>query len=214
MAHFAGLVAAEVHPSPVPYANYVTSTTHKTLRGPRGGFILCPESSAKKINSKIFPGIQGGPLEHVIGAKAIAFHEALQPEFKNYGKQVIQNAQALGESLATRGFQLVTGGTDNHLILLDLSDRNITGQEAERLLDRAGITVNKNTVPNEKRSPFVTSGIRLGSPALTTRKMKTQEMKLIGGWISDLLESPTSEDLIPSTKNKVQELCKRFPIPQ
>ena len=212
MAHFAGLVAAELHPSPIPYADYVTTTTHKTLRGPRGGLILCPESRAKKLNSKIFPGIQGGPLEHVIGAKAIAFGEALQPEFKVYSQQVIKNAQALATALSERGYSLVTGGTDNHLVLLDLSARDLTGKDAEIALDRAGITVNKNTVPNEKRSPFITSGLRLGSPALTTRGMKEPEMKLIGEWIAELLEDHKNEDRIQSTKAQVRELCQQFPI--
>ena len=212
MAHFAGLVAADLHPSPVPYADYVTTTTHKTLRGPRGGLILCTEERAKKLNSRIFPGIQGGPLEHVIGAKAIAFEEALQPEFKTYSQQVIKNAQALAEALMGRDFRLVTGGTDNHLILLDLSDRELTGQDAEKVLDLAGITVNKNTVPNEKRSPFVTSGLRLGSPALTTRGMKENEMKIIGEWVADLLEEPENKNQIQLIRGKVKELCQLFPI--
>ena len=212
MAHFAGLVASEIHPSPLPYADYVTSTTHKTLRGPRGGLILCREELAKKINSRIFPGIQGGPLEHAIGAKAIAFGEALKPEFKTYSQQVVTNAQALAHALLERGFDLVTGGTDNHLVLMDLSQRDITGKEAETLLDTARITVNKNTVPNEKRSPFVTSGIRLGSPALTTRGMKEGEMKIIADWIADLLNDSKNENLIRSTGEKVKELCQSFPI--
>lgn len=212
MAHFAGLVAAGIHPSPQPYADYVTSTTHKTLRGPRGGLILCNEEKAKSLNSKIFPGIQGGPLEHVIAAKAVAFGEALKPEFKTYAEQIVKNAKALAEVLMNRGFNLVTGGTDNHLMLVDLSDREVTGKDGEIALDKAGITVNKNTVPNEKRSPFVTSGIRIGTPALTTRGMKESEMKIIGEWIADVLENHTSDDLLNKTHEKVKELCRKFPI--
>ena len=212
MAHFAGLVAGGVHPSPIPYADYVTSTTHKTLRGPRGGLILCKEDLAKNLNSKIFPGIQGGPLEHAIGAKAIAFGEALHSDFKSYSQQVIKNAQALANSLLERGLDLVTGGTDNHIILIDLSQRELTGKDAETLLDQARITVNKNTVPNEARSPFVTSGIRLGSPALTTRGMKEPEMEIIGEWISNILDNPKNEELVKSTGDKIKELCQSFPI--
>lgn len=213
MAHFAGLVAGGVHPSPIPFADFVTTTTHKTLRGPRGGMILSnSEENAKKINSKIFPGIQGGPLEHVIAAKAVSFHEALQPEFKTYAKQVVANAKALAEGLLAAGFSLVTGGTDNHLVLLDLSEKPVTGKDAEIALDRAGITVNKNTVPNEKRSPFVTSGIRLGTPALTTRGMKESEMKLIAGWIAEAIEGKDDEAKLNRIKGQVRELCQSFPI--
>ncbi|MCB0356148.1 MAG: serine hydroxymethyltransferase [Bdellovibrionales bacterium] len=212
MAHFAGLVAAGVHPSPIPYADYVTSTTHKTLRGPRGGIIITKEENAKAVNSKIFPGIQGGPLEHAISAKAIAFGEALLPEFKSYQMQVVKNAKALAASLMERGFDLVTKGTDNHLILLDLSQREITGKDGEIVLDKAGITVNKNTVPNEKRSPFVTSGLRLGTPALTTRGMKEEEMGIIGNWIADILEKPQDETLVTKINEQVKELCKSYPI--
>lgn len=212
MAHFAGLVAGEVHPSPVPYADFVTTTTHKTLRGPRGGMILCKEASAKKLNSKIFPGIQGGPLEHIIAAKAVAFGEALKPEFKSYSQQVVKNAQTLASALLENGFDLVTGGTDNHLILLDLSNREITGKQAEEVLDQAGITVNKNTVPNEKRSPFVTSGIRIGTPALTTRGMKEKEMKQVGHWISEVLNNSEDETLVRRVRSEVKELCESFPI--
>ncbi len=212
MAHFAGLVAAGIHPSPVGLADYVTTTTHKTLRGPRGGLILCSEERAKALNSKIFPGIQGGPLEHVIGAKAVAFGEALKPEFKTYSEQVVKNAKALAETLLEQGFDLVTGGTDNHLILLDLSEKEITGKDAEKALDLAGITVNKNTVPNEKRSPFVTSGIRIGTPALTTRGMKENEMKQIGKWIADVLNDSQNEKLLSTIKDQIKELCVRFPI--
>lgn len=212
MAHFAGLVAGGVHPSPIPYADYVTTTTHKTLRGPRGGMILCKEENIKKINSKIFPGIQGGPLEHVIAAKAVAFHEALQPEFKVYSQQVVTNAKALAEGLMSEGFDLVSGGTDNHLILLDLSNSEVTGKAAEEALDRAGITVNKNTVPNEKRSPFVTSGIRIGTPALTTRGMGTKEMVQIAKWISAVLKSIDNDSKIQQVREDVRGLCQQYPI--
>ncbi|MBK8204848.1 MAG: serine hydroxymethyltransferase [Bdellovibrionales bacterium] len=212
MAHFAGLVAGGVHPSPIPYADYTTTTTHKTLRGPRGGMILCSEDNSKSINSKIFPGIQGGPLEHVIAAKAVAFGEALKPEFKSYCESVIENAKVLAETLMTSGFKLVTNGTENHLMLIDLSSKNVTGKDAEKLLGQAGITVNKNTVPNEKRSPFVTSGIRIGTPALTTRGMKKEEMKAIGGWIADVLDHPTDESFTTKVRNQVLELCQRYPI--
>jgi len=214
MAHFAGLVASGVHASPIPYADFVTSTTHKTLRGPRGGLILCSENNAKKINSKIFPGIQGGPLEHVIAAKAVAFGEALKPEFKTYSKQVVENAKTLAAALMKKGLKLVTDGTDNHLMLIDLSSREITGKEAEAALDHAGITVNKNTVPNEKRSPFVTSGIRIGTPALTSRGMKEAEMKQIGDWIVDVIENFKDEKRLKSIKVQVRELCEKYPIYQ
>ena len=212
MAHFAGLVAGGVHDSPVPYADYVTSTTHKTLRGPRGGIILCKENEAKKINSKIFPGIQGGPLEHVIAAKAVAFKEALQPEFKTYAQQVVKNAQALAKALMERDLSLVTGGTDNHLVLVDLSSREVTGQLAEQALDHAGITVNKNTVPNEKRSPFVTSGIRVGTAALTTRGMKEEQMELIANWMNNVINDPENSSLLESINKDVKQLCKEFPL--
>ncbi len=213
MAHFAGLVAAGIHPSPFPHADFVTSTTHKTLRGPRGGLILTNnEDFAKKMNSKIFPGIQGGPLEHVIAAKAVAFGEALRPDFKNYSQKVVDNAKALAEQLLGEGFDLVTGGTDNHLILVDLSNKEVTGKLAEISLDQAGITVNKNTVPNEKRSPFVTSGIRIGTPALTTRGMGLPEMKQIGVWIAQVLREPENEKLKNQIHSQVKQLCERFPI--
>ena len=212
MAHFAGLVAAGVHSSPVGFADYITTTTHKTLRGPRGGMILCSDELGKKINSKIFPGIQGGPLEHVIAAKAVAFKEALQPDFKTYSKQIVANARALAEGVMAEGFELVTGGTDNHLILLDLSASQTTGKEAEIALDKAGITVNKNTVPNEKRSPFVTSGVRIGTPALTTRGMKETEMKTIAGWIAKVLKNPSDEQTLSTVHSQVRELCQTFPI--
>ncbi len=213
MAHFAGLVATGLHPSPLPLADYVTSTTHKTLRGPRGGLILTnSESLSKKMNSRIFPGIQGGPLEHVIAAKAVAFKEALDPSFKAYMEQVLINAKILAEQLLSEGFSLVTGGTDNHLILLDLSEKPVTGKQAEIALDEAGITVNKNTVPNEKRSPSVASGIRIGTPALTTRGMGPSEMKQIGRWISSVLKDPDNPILKQSIKEDVQRLCRDYPI--
>lgn len=212
MAHFAGLVASGHHPSPVPYADYITSTTHKTLRGPRGGMILANGEKIKKINSRIFPGIQGGPLEHVIAAKAVAFGEALQPNFKSYQEQVLKNAKTLAQELLNHGFELVTGGTENHLLLLDLSNREVTGKDAETALDHAGITVNKNTVPNEKRSPFVTSGVRIGTPALTTRGMAEQEMVVIAKWIAQVLTEPTNQALITKIRTEVQEMCRAFPI--
>ena len=213
MAHIAGLIAGGVHSSPVPFADYVTSTTHKTLRGPRGGFILCSEESkAKKINSKVFPGIQGGPLEHVIAGKAVAFAEALKPSFKNYARQIIQNAKVLEKVFHKEDLKMVTGGTDNHLLLLDLSDRDVTGREAEAALEQAGLTVNKNTVPGEKRSPFVTSGIRLGTPALTTRGMKEREMEQVGQWIAHVIKDIKNQSLISQIRQQVKELCSQFPL--
>lgn len=212
IAHPAGLVAAGLHPSPVPYCEYVTTTTHKTLRGPRGGMILCQEKFAKEINSKIFPGIQGGPLMHVIAAKAVAFQEALQPDFKIYSEQIIKNAQKLASVLIEKGFRLVSGGTDNHLLLLDLSERSITGKEAEEALGRAGITVNKNTVPKEKLSPFVTSGIRIGTPALTTRGMKENEMQQVGEWIGSILSDIQNEAYQQKVKQEIKEFCMKFPL--
>ncbi len=215
MAHIAGLVAAGLHPTPVGHATYVTSTTHKTLRGPRGGLILGSAERIKAVNSQIFPGIQGGPLMHVIAAKAVAFGEALLPSFTDYQKQVLRNAKALAEFLLSQGMSLVTGGTDNHLMLIDLSqtwDGAITGKEAEAWLDLAGITVNKNTVPNEKRSPFVTSGIRVGVPALTTRGMGESEMKIIGGWIAEVLKSKGDTQKLDQVKSAVKALCAQFPL--
>lgn len=212
MAHFAGLVAAGVHPSPIPYADFVTTTTHKTLRGPRGGMILCKEEYAKKLNSQIFPGIQGGPLEHAILAKAVAFGEALKPDFKTYQEQVIKNAKVLGEELVKKNLSLVSGGTDNHLILVDLTSTAATGKDAEEALDKAGITVNKNTIPNEQRSPFVTSGVRLGTPALTTRGMGENEMLLIAGYISDVINNHSDDSVLNAIHKKVTELCKKFPL--
>lgn len=215
MAHFAGLVAGGVHASPFPYADYVTTTTHKTLRGPRGGMILTnKEDLAKKMNSKIFPGIQGGPLEHAIAGKAVAFAEALQPSFQVYAKQVVKNAQVLADGLMSQGLRLVTGGTDNHLMLVDLSESPVTGKAAEEALDRAGITVNKNTVPNEKRSPFITSGVRIGTPALTTRGMKESEMKIVAGWIGKVLQNVENPQVLDQVHSEVKELCSSFPIYQ
>ncbi len=211
MAHFAGLVAAGVCPSPVPHADLVTSTTHKTLRGPRGGFILCREEFAKAVNKQVFPGTQGGPLEHVIAAKAVAFHEALQPDFKQYAAQVVTNAKVLGTALRERGYTLVSGGTDTHLLLVDLRPQDITGKDAEETLGRAGIHVNKNTVPGDPRSPFVTSGIRLGSSALTSRGMMEEEMAQIAGLIDDVLRSADSET-VERVGVQVRELTGAFPL--
>ena len=213
MAHFAGLVAAGLHPSPLPYADFVTSTTHKTLRGPRGGIILCQkEDYFKKINTKIFPGIQGGPLEHVIAAKAVAFKEALSPHFKIYMGKVLENAKTLAQSFLSQGFQLVTGGTDNHLLLLDLRSQSLTGKVAEKALEEAGITTNKNTIPGETQSPFVTSGLRLGTPALTTRGMGKTEMESIAIWIGNVLKDPDNDSLKASLREEVKQLCQQFPI--
>ena len=212
MAHFAGLVAGGVHPSPVPYADVVTSTTHKTMRGPRGGIILAKAALGKALNSKIFPGIQGGPLEHVIAGKAVALAEALRPSFKVYARHIVENARALAEGLMDGGLKLVTDGTDNHLVLVDLSNSEVTGKDAEHALEAAGITVNKNTVPNEKRSPFVTSGVRIGTPALTTREMGPGEMKTIAGWITTVLENSADAAALARIKAQVRELCAAFPI--
>jgi glycine hydroxymethyltransferase len=214
MAHFAGLVAAGVYPSPIPHADVVTTTTHKTLRGPRGGIILCKAEHAKAIDKSVFPGTQGGPLEHVIAAKAVALKEALEPSFKTYCRQVVKNASALAESLMSDGFQVVSGGTDNHLMLVDLRNRgeNMTGKLAEQTLDKAGITVNKNTVPNETRSPFVTSGLRIGTPAVTTRGMKEPEMRRIADLIDRVLRAPEDEDVVRDARGEVRELAGEFPL--
>ena len=212
MAHIAGLVAAGVHPTPVPHAEYVTTTTHKTLRGPRGGMILCREEFAKKVNSNIFPGIQGGPLMHVIAAKAVAFKEALAPEFKTYAQQVVKNAQALAEELVSRGYNLVSGGTDNHLMLMDFSGSELTGKVAEAILEQAGITVNKNAVPFDTRSPFVTSGIRIGTPASTTRGLKEKDMRQIGAWIDEALQNIENEAVLARIRGEIRELCQQFPL--
>ena len=210
MAHIAGLVAAGLHPSPVPYADVVTSTTHKTLRGPRGGIILCKESLAKAIDKAIFPGTQGGPLEHVIAGKAVAFGEALKPEFAAYQRQIVSNAQALADRLMANGIKLVSGGTDNHLMLLDFTGTDITGLEVEQNLERAGITVNKNTVPGEQRKPSVTSGIRVGTPSVTTRGMTEIEMTSIADMITSIVND--GKPAIPAVKKQVAELVKRFPL--
>lgn len=212
MAHFSGLVVGGAHPSPIPYADLVTSTTHKTLRGPRGGIILCKKEWAKKVDSKVFPGMQGGPLPHVMMAKAVAFKEALQPSYKTYIQQVVKNARHLARQLLQKDFNLVTGGTDNHLILINLNNKNLTGKEAEDVLHQAGITVNKNTVPGETRSPFVTSGIRIGTPALTTRGMNEEEMEMIADWIDQVIENRNNKKKILDIKHEVQELCSRFPL--
>lgn len=212
MAHIAGLVAGGVHGSPVPHADVVTSTTHKTLRGPRGGFILCREAHAQAIDKQVFPGLQGGPLMHVIAAKAVAFREALAPTFREYARQVVSNARALAEALRARGFELVSGGTDTHLVLVDLRGRELTGKDAEAALDRARITVNKNTVPGETRSPFVTSGIRIGTAALTTRGMGTAELARVGAWIADVLDAPTNEIVTGRVRAEVAALCDAFPL--
>ena len=212
IAHPAGLVAAKLYPSPVPYSDFVTTTTHKTLRGPRGGMILCKAEYAKEVNKRIFPGIQGGPLMHVIAAKAVAFKEALNPNFIEYQQQVINNAKALANHLSQNGFKLVSGGTDTHLMLVDLRPQDITGKEAEEALDFAGITVNKNTVPFETRSPFVTSGIRIGTAALTTRGMKEKEMETIGNWIIEILQNLKDESFLKKTRESIKELCVEFPF--
>ncbi len=210
MAHIAGLVAAGVHPSPVPYADIVTTTTHKTLRGPRGGMILCKEQFAKQIDKAVFPGTQGGPLMHIIAAKAVALGEALTEEFKNYQKQVVKNAAVLADELMKHGIDIVSGGTDNHLMLLDLRNKGITGKELEHRLDEVRITANKNTIPNDPQSPFVTSGLRIGTPAVTTRGFKEPEMELIAGWISDIINDfDGNKDRV---LNEVQSLCERFPL--
>ncbi len=212
MAHIAGLVASGVHPSPVPFADFITSTTHKTLRGPRGGIILAREKYSRSLNSQVFPGIQGGPLMHVIAAKAVAFKEALRDEFKIYQQQIVSNAKALAKTLQDRGFRLVSGGTDNHLLLVDLSDKGLTGAEAEEVLERSGITVNKNTIPFDTRSPGVTSGIRIGTPGVTTRGLKEKEMEEVGDYISELLNHPEDDKLIGDIKMKIRSLCERFPL--
>ena len=214
MAHVSGLIAAGVYPSPVPFADVVTSTTHKTLAGPRGGIILAKSNPdlEKKLNSAVFPGGQGGPLMHVIAAKAVAFKEALQPEFTAYQEQVVANARAMVAVLQERGYKIVSGGTDNHLLLVDLIDKDITGKDADAALGRAYITVNKNTVPNEPRSPFVTSGLRIGTPAITTRGFGIEETRLLAGWIADILDDITDEAKIAEVKAKVIELTAQFPV--
>jgi glycine hydroxymethyltransferase len=212
IAHIAGMVAAGLHPNPVPYCEFVTTTTHKTLRGPRAGMILCREELAKKLNSAIFPGIQGGPLMHVIAAKAVALKEAMTPAFREYQAQILRNAASMAKALVSRGHRLVSGGTDNHLMLVNLKDSPLTGKEGEEALERVGITVNKNTVPFETRSPFVTSGIRIGTPALTTRGMKEKEMERIGQWIADVLASPADPSVQKRVLGEVRTLCDGFPL--
>jgi glycine hydroxymethyltransferase len=212
IAHFAGLVAAGIHPSPVPLAEFVTTTTHKTLRGPRGGMVLCKEPYAKSLNSSVFPGNQGGPLMHVIAAKAVALREAATPEFRTYQQQIVRNAKALADGLTGRGFRLVSGGTDNHLMLMDLRNTEITGKLAQETLEAANITVNRNTVPFETRSPFVTSGVRIGTPAVTTRGMKEPEMAAIAELIGRALEGVGNTAALASVRDDVIALCKKFPI--
>ena len=212
MAHIAGLVAANLHPSPVGVADFITSTTHKTLRGPRGGLILCEEKYGPTIDKGIFPGIQGGPLMHIIAAKAVSFGEALGQGFRDYQRQIVTNARVLAEELMGHGIDLISGGTDNHLILIDLTSRDITGQEFETFLGKAGIAVNKNAVPFDKRGPKVTSGLRLGTPSLTTRGMKETEMKVVAGLLKNVLENPHDEKTLQDSRSTVMELCKSFPI--
>jgi glycine hydroxymethyltransferase len=213
MAHIAGLVAGGAHPSPMPHAHVVTTTTHKSLRGPRGGMILSnDEALAKKMNSAVFPGLQGGPLMHVIAAKAVALLEALQPEFKDYARQVVVNARAMCAELAKRGYRIVSGGTDNHLFLLDLSDKPFTGKEADAALGNANITVNKNGVPNDPRPPMVTSGVRIGTPAATTRGFKEREVTQVAGWIADILDAGGAQGEIERVRGEVVALCRRFPV--
>jgi glycine hydroxymethyltransferase len=218
MAHVAGLVAAGEYPSPLPHAHVVTSTTHKTLRGPRGGIILSKGQSEdfyKKLNSAVFPGIQGGPLMHVVAAKAVAFKEALDPAFKTYQKQVVVNARAMASVLLERGYKVVSGGTDNHLMLIDLIGKEYTGKDADAALGHANITVNKNSVPNDPRSPFVTSGLRIGTPAVTTRGFKEDECRQLAGWLCDVLDSlenGTSEKVIAEVKQKALAICAKFPV--
>lgn len=212
MAHIAGLIAAGVHPSCIEHAHYTTTTTHKTLRGPRGGMILSSEENGKALNSNIFPGIQGGPLMHVIAAKAVAFGEALSPSYVEYQKQVVANAKALAKNLMDAGFDLVSGGTDNHLMMLDLTNKDITGKDAEHALDEAGITVNKNTIPFETRSPFVTSGVRIGTPALTTRGMKEEEMVKVAGWITAAIDSIGNDTKLKEISKEVADFAKDYPL--
>ena len=214
VAHIAGLVAVGLHPSPVGTADFITTTTHKTLRGPRGGLILSQEEHAERLNKAVFPGIQGGPLMHIIAAKAVAFGEALRTEFSDYQRQVVTNARVLAEELMGLGFNLVTGGTDNHLILIDLTRKGITGKEAEGALGQAGIVANKNSVPFDKRGPRITSGLRLGTPAITTRGMKQDEMKIIAGFIRKVLENPGSDSILTEVREAVLDLCSGFPIYQ
>jgi glycine hydroxymethyltransferase len=213
MAHIAGLVAAQLHQSPVPFAEFVTTTTHKTLRGPRGGAVLCKQEWIQKINSSVFPGLQGGPLMHVIAAKAVSFKEALEPAFKTYAGQVIANARTLADELQRQGFRLVSGGTDNHLLLVDVASRGLTGKVAEEALDHAGITVNKNKIPFDPRPPLDPSGIRIGTPALTTRGMRAPEMQTIAGWISQVLSAADDKSLQEKIRGQAREMGQQFPVP-
>lgn len=211
MAHIAGLVAAGIHPSPIPYADFVTSTTHKTLRGPRGGFILCKEKYAKLIDRMVFPGIQGGPHMNVIAAKAVCFKQALQPEFKSYQQQVVKNAKVIAEVFKSHGFRIISGGTDNHLILVDVSVNGLTGAEAEKLLEEAGITVNKNAIPFDPLPPKITSGIRIGTPAITTRGLKEREVEEVAHYMCEVLKNPEKETLRKEIREKVRKICEKFP---
>jgi len=212
MAHIAGLIAAGIHPSPVPYADFVTSTTHKTLRGPRGGFILCKEEYAKIINKTVFPGIQGGPHMNIIAAKAVCFKQALQPEFKAYQQQVVKNAQIIANVFKDEGFRVISGGTDTHLVLIDVSVKELTGAEAEKILEEAGITVNKNAIPFDTRPPRITSGIRIGTPAITTRGLKEAEVEEVAHYMCEILKNPDNENLRKGIREKVREICKKFPF--
>ncbi len=212
IAHIAGLIAADVHKDPVPWCDFLTTTTHKTLRGPRGGMIMCREEHAKAIDKTLFPGMQGGPLMHVIAAKAVAFEEALKPEFVEYQKKIVENARVFGEALSNKGFRCVSGGTDNHLLLLDLTDRGITGKDFETALDEAGITVNKNTIPFETRSPFVTSGIRVGTPAVTTRGFGPDQMRQLADWMDQVASNIDDDKTLKRVREEVRELCREFPL--
>ncbi|MFH1714837.1 MAG: serine hydroxymethyltransferase [Elusimicrobiota bacterium] len=212
IAHIAGLVVAGLHPSPVPYADFVTTTTHKTLRGPRAGMIMCKEKYAKDIDRVVFPGIQGGPLMHVIAAKAVAFKEALEPSFKDYQQQILKNAQAIAKAMQEKGYRLVSGGTDNHLILVDVKSKGITGKDAEIALDKAGITVNKNTIPFDTEKPMIASGIRIGTPAVTTRGMKEKEMAVIAGFIDEALMNRNDDSKLAEIKKNVKKFCSNFPL--
>jgi glycine hydroxymethyltransferase len=213
MAHIAGLVAGGQHPSPIPHAHFVTTTTHKSLRGPRGGIVMCEEKFAKQIDSTVFPGVQGGPLMHVIAAKAVCLHEALQPQFRDYQRQVVINAKALAAGLAKHGYRIVSGGTDNHLMLVDLRPKDLNGKEAQEVLDRAGITVNKNAIPFDTSSPFKPGGIRVGTPAVTTRGMKEEEMLEIAELAAEALDKRSDEGAIENVRKKVIDLTNRFPLP-
>ena len=212
IAHIAGLVAVGLHPSPIPVCEYVTTTTHKTLRGPRGGLIMCKEPYLKILNSRVFPGMQGGPLMHIIAAKAVALQEALQPDFREYQQQIVKNAKAMADELKNSGFRLVSGGTDNHLMLVDLTPKGVTGKDAQEALDRAAITVNKNGIPFDTKGPMITSGIRIGTPALTTRGMKENEMRLIASLIADVINHINDEQKIQAVAEEVKKLCSRFPL--